>query len=214
MKPTKEQFDKMLNINNYTDEEIDFLNSYNWSDDVFEVNGRFGVVNCVEEQLVAPNFENFMFVSGGPLKLGDRLVAMQDHKWGILRIDGDNGMWELKPEFDFISCPNLLVACKKENKWGVLNTSTNEWLLPIELDDIALNDGFLFSNGVAFYTKDGKEGVLLSTGEFTKAIFDEIEYDIEEYIKVRIGDVWGYIDEKGQLTEEIEEAYFMDVDVL
>ena len=35
---------------------------------------------------------------------------------------------------------------------------------------------------------------------------------IDQFIKVRIGDVWGYIDEKGQFTEEVEEAYFRDVD--
>ena len=212
MKPTLEQFDKMLNITNYTDDEIDFLNSYNWSNEVFEVNGKFGVVNCVKEQMVAPNFEDFMLLSGKPLKLGDRVVAMQNKKWGILRIDGGNGIWELKPEFDFITCPNHFVACRKESKWGVLNTTTNEWLLPIELDEITLNDGFLFSNGVAFYGKDGKEGVILSTGEFTTAIFDEIEYDIDQFIKVRIGEVWGYIDEKGLFTEDEDQAYFMDVD--
>jgi hypothetical protein len=39
--------------------DLDFLNAYDWSTVLVEQNGKYGLINCIGEQLVSPNFENF-----------------------------------------------------------------------------------------------------------------------------------------------------------
>ncbi len=46
-------------------------------------------------------------------------------------------------------------------------------------------------------------------GEHTEAIFDEVELDLEQAVKVRIGESWGCINEEGQFTEDGDEACYV-----
>ena len=211
-KPTRAQFEHMLTITNFTDTEIDFLNQCDWSNEIIEADEKFGLKNCIGEQLVVPNYENFMLLSGIPLKIDDKLTAMKNGLWGILIIDGASGVWYLEPFYDYIGYPNPIVACKKDNKWGILNSETKTFIIPMVCDYVSDENGFIFCNGVGFYEIAGKHGVILQNGEHTQAIFDEIKYEINEPIKVRIDQNWGYINQHGELTNDSDEAYFMELD--
>jgi hypothetical protein len=45
-------------------------------------------------------------------------------------------------------------------------------------------------------------------GEHTEAIYDEVETEFDQAVKVRIGESWGYINEDGMITEDADEAYY------
>ena len=211
LKPNREEFAKKLAITNFTNKEIEFLNAYNWENEIFEKEGMKGLKNCIEEQIIAPHYEDFMLLTNDSLQVGDKVVTCHNRKWGILKTNGNKGEWILSPEYDRITYPNRYLACLKNEKWAVYDIQDNQWMLT-DLDNLTYNEGFLFCNGVAFFSKNNKEGVLLSTGEFTAPIFDEIDYAIEEPFKVRIANEWGFINEEGVFTTDEDEAYFMDVD--
>jgi hypothetical protein len=73
---------------------------------------------------------------------------------------------------------------------------------------IPLHNGFLFMNGIGLYKKDGRWGILNDAGEYTEALFDEVEEDIEGPVKVKLGEQWGFVQEDGTLSEEEDDAYF------
>lgn len=197
-------------IENGANSDLDFLNAYDWSTELVEKNGKYGLVNCIGEQLLNPNFEDFQMMSGHDMKIGDRVVAQLNDKWGVIQLDGGDGVWIVEPEYDYIGYPNSITSFKKGNKWGVMNINTKEWILPLVCDKIYGSSGFMFVNGIGVYEIAGKSGLILENGEFTEAIYDEIDLTAEVYSKARIGDQWGYIAQDGQLVEDPDEAYFYE----
>lgn len=207
-KPSQAQYAKF--IEEGLNSDLDFLNAYDWSTELVEQNGKYGLVNCIGEQLLTPNFENFQMMSGHDMKIGDRVVAQLNGKWGIVTLDGGAGTWVVEPEYDYIGYPNNITSFKKDNKWGVMNIATKEWILPLVCDKIYGSNGFLFVNGIGVYEIAGKSGLILENGEFTQAIYDEIDLVAEEFSKARIGELWGYIAKDGQLVQDPDEAYFYE----
>lgn len=108
----------------------------------------------------------------------------------------------------YISYPNRIAGCLKDGKWGYLDTLENEFIIPLTCDKIFIDNGFVFCNGIVTFEINGRWGVIRSDGECTDAIFDEVDVELDQAVKVRIGDVWGYVNEDGQSTEYGDEAYF------
>jgi hypothetical protein len=190
--------------------DLDFLNAYDWSTELVEQNGKYGLVNCIGEQLLMPNFENFQMMSSHDMKIGDRVVAQLNDKWGIVTLDGRAGVWVVEPAYDYIGFPNSITSFQKDNKWGVMNISTKEWILPLVCDKIYGANGFMFVNGIGVYEIGEKSGLILENGECTEAIYDEVDLVAEEFSKARIGDTWGFIAKDGQLVQDPDEAYFYE----
>ena len=65
-------------------------------------------------------------------------------------------------------------------------------------------------NGIGVYEIGEKSGLILDNGEFTEAIYDEIDLVADEFSKARIGDRWGFIAKDGQLVQDPDEAYFYE----
>ena len=65
-----------------------------------------------------------------------------------------------------------------------------------------------YCNGIGTFEINGKWGVMREDGEHTEAIFDEVETDFDVAVKVRIGEVWGWINEEGQFTKDGDEACY------
>src|SRR5690554_658719 len=190
------------------DEGIELKQKFDWSSELIEKDGKYGLKNCVGELLAPCLFEDFKVLGGVFLKQTDRVVAQQGGKWGVLQADG-SGAWLVQPEYDYISFPNRLVAVKKEENWGVLDVTTLEFIIPLEQDLVYTPNGFLFMNGVAFFEKNGKTGMLDDYGHKTEAVFDEVDYD-ESIIKVLYEGKWGYADKDGNFTEDPDENVYYD----
>ena len=208
LKPSREQFYKYINGVLSEDEAHDFYNTYDLENQVYEENSKFGLVNCTGEILVLPLFDDFRLLSSKPLVPGNKVVAQQNSLWGIVKVDGELGEWMIEPTYEYISYPNTIAACYKDKKWGVLNTTTNEFIIPMICDHISLENGFIFCNGIGTFEINGKWGVMREDGEHTEAFFDEVELDLEQAVKVRIGETWGYINEDGKFTVDRDESCY------
>lgn len=190
-------------------ELLNLMNSYDWSCEVFEENGKYGLKSCIGKVLLPAKFDNFKALANVHVNEGQKMVAMQDGKYGILLADGV-GEWIVAPEFDEIGYPNIITSVYKDGKWGVINTSSGEFIIPAELDLLYGGNDFIFNNGMAYFEKDGKVGVMNENGEFTQAIFDEAEPNEHGVITVTLNGKEGFIDEKGQFTQDEDEAWFME----
>ena len=218
-KPTPADFEKRRLYNTkfqegiVTDEEnfdyLDFMNSIDWSPELFEENGKCGLKTALGEMILPPVYDDMSLPY--EVNKGDRIVALKDGKCGIVIAD-TKGTWLIKPEFDYIGYPNTLTHVCKDGKWGVLNIATGEYLIPLECDKVFSEGGYLFVNGIGTFEKDGKIGVITQYGAFTQPIFDEVEFDDEAPVKVKFNGEWGYINEENQFTKDEEEAcYFYEM---
>lgn len=212
-RPIDAAIEKWNKLYDKEDSELLFklLQEYDFDIAIFESNGKYGLKNWDGSILATPIYDDFTMFAHHDLSLGSKIVAYSGDKCGIIQM-GDKEQWILEPKYDYIGFPKNLVNVYSERKAGVYDLVKNDWLIPVELDELSDNNGVMFSNGIAFYSKEGKQGVLLSTGEHTGAKYDEIDYSIDEYLKVRIGNKWGYIGEVGELVDDIDEAYFTEMD--
>jgi len=199
------------NTRESSDEWLALMSSYDWSSELFEVDGKYGLKSCVGEILLPAAFDDFKVLGGTYLPKGATVVAELDGKMGVVRADGV-GEWLVAPEFDDIGYPNAITAVRKGNKWGVLDLTRGELLIPVELDAIYGGSGFMFVNGMAYYEKDGKVGVMNENGECTATIFDTAEPNESGVIEVTLNGETGFINREGQFTADEDEAWFMESD--
>lgn len=189
-------------------EYLNFLNSFNWKTEIFEKDGKHGLVSPLGEVLLPPQYDDFMMLSHQELKKGDRVVAMQNGKWGVIIADGQ-GTWLIEPQYDYIGYPNSITQVRKGDKWGVLDLDKKDFLIPLECDKIYADSGYMFVNGIGAYEKSGKMGFITIEGKFTQPIFDDTDWDVEGLLKVKLNDQWGYVTEGGQFTLIPDEAYYV-----
>lgn len=188
-------------------EYLEFLNQFDWGGELFMDGELCGLKNALGEVMLAPAFEDMKLMTQRDIKKGDRIVAQQNGKWGVVLADGV-GTWLVGPEYDTVGYPNDLTYVCKDCKWGVLNLTTLSFLIPVECDKIYADSGFMFTNGIGYYEKDGKTGVISASGEFTGAIFDEVDGDPDGFVKVKYNGEWGFINEENEFTTDEEEAYY------
>lgn len=188
------------------EEYIAFREKFDWSTELTGVDDKYGLKNCFGEQIVPNDFEDFKVLNGTVMKDESRVVTKKGGKWGILKTDG-SGEWILKPEYDFISYPNSILAVRNGDKWGIMNIEKNEFIVPLEQDYVYTPLGILFENGICVFMKNEKYGFMNEFGEKTDAIFEEVDY-LDGIVKVLYNRKWGFVDENSQFTEDEDEAYF------
>jgi len=194
--------DKILN-----EEYIEFLNKFDWSPERFEENGKVGLKTSYGKILVPAIVDDLDVFSGW----GDEVpavVAYLNGKAGVIKGDG-TGEWIIKSSYDEIGFPNSITFVGNGNKYGIINIYTEEIIVPIECDIIYNSQGIIFDSGYSVFKKGEKYGILSEDGILTETIFDEVEGGgIGDIVKVRLGNEWGYIDEKGKFTLDEDDAYF------
>ena len=212
-RPTQEEYEeyKQLESEGRLDELIELHNQYDWSAEVFEENGFYGLKSCLGELLIPAKFQDFKLLSAENVSRGNKVVAYDNFKLGIIRADGF-GDWLVKPEYDAIGYPNALTSVRINDKWGVLDTNTGELVLPVVYDKIYNGNSFMFMNGIAYLVKNEKYAVMNIYGEYTEAIFDDAVPNENGTIEVTIAGLEGYIDKNGQFTTDIDEAYYAEID--
>ena len=200
-RPTQEIYEELQIVKkgNNDDRYLEIMNNYNWAVELFENNGKFGIKNWDGTILLPPAFDDFRMMTSGLYEMGDKMAVFIDNKEGIVKMDGENWSWLLKPEFDFISYPSSIIAVKKGSFWGIINLMTSEYMVKPELDEVHLHGGgFLFVNGIGIFKKGNKYGVVNDYGGITEIIFDEISLDYDGMLSVRKDELWGWVNENGQ----------------
>lgn len=208
-RPTKADYIKRKDIisqyGELSDEHINILNSFDWSTQVFMEDDKYGLKSALGIVILDADYEEFQMLSSTEFITGDRVVAKQNDKWGVLVIDGP-GSWLIEPEYDYIGYPNNLTHVKKGNEWGVLDIEKKDFLLPLGSGKIEAHSGFMFTNGIGVYEKDGKYGVIVDDGTYTDPIFDKVDDEPFGLVKVRLNKIWGYISKNRQFTENKDEV--------
>ena len=193
-----------------SNQEKKLFDSYDEKEVVITENGKYGIKTPDGEVILPPLYDNFkkpMY-----LKKGTRVVVEVRGKWGVVIADG-TGTWLIKPEYEYIGYPNDIVNICKNGLWGVLNIATGEYLIPPECESVSNDQGFIFTNGIGYYEKGGKCGVIRDDGAFTEAIYDEVDGFPDEVVKVKYNGQWGYIDENNSFTTDEDSAcYHFDVE--
>jgi len=188
----------------FSGEYFRLWDAFDWSPEVIEENGSYGIRLAVGEVILPPLFEDLgVYVN---VKKGDRVAVKQNGKWGVVVADGTGKHWIVEPRFDWIGFPNPLTPVKKGDKWGVYDLTKNRYLVPPECDSMETAGGYLFTNGTAICEKDGKYGLITDAGLFTGTVFDDIDNPPEEPVKVKYKGVWGWLNEKGRFTTDEDEA--------
>ncbi|MGE5406610.1 MAG: WG repeat-containing protein [Methanosarcina sp.] len=216
----REQLEKALNENwseEINDEHLELLESLDWDTELIHEGKKCGLKTVLNEIVLPPVFDDLRLMTGTSGKyyevhMDQRVVAMKDGKWGVVIADG-NGTWIVDPVYDYMGYPNDLTHVCKDGKWGVLNIPEKAFLIEPVCEEVADNSGFLFCNGIGFYKKDGKYGIIEEGGNFTPAIFEDYEGVPEGAVKVKYNGEWGYADQKGQFTTDHDaSAYWFDLD--
>ncbi len=207
-KPTIQDFEKRNQLAANSDAYFEMISSYDWSTVAYENEGKYGLKTCVGTILCNAIYDDFITISNSELNIGDKIVATVNDKNGIILLDGI-GTWLIEPEYDYIGYPNNITIMKKDDKWGVYNLKEKSFIIPLICDWVSNENGFLFCNEIGFYGVANKTGVILSNGEFTKAIFDEVDLEDSGVVKVRYQNEWGYINEAGNFTNNEDDAYYI-----
>jgi hypothetical protein len=213
-RPTEAVWNKKVELEELeaTDDLMGLMNEYDWSNEMFEEEGRFGLKSCMGDILLPAKFDGLKLLSSQNLPKGAKVVACKDNKWGIVKADGF-GEWCIQPEFDDIGFPNYFTAVRKGDKWGILNTELNEWVVELEMDEICNGSSFPFINGVAYFMKDGKMGVMTDRGYCTDPVFDEVMADDSGLITATCNGQTGFINREGELITDPDEAWFMESEI-
>ncbi len=185
----------------------DMEQKYDMSAELFEDGEKWGLKNAIGEVILEPAYDNFKMMTHETLDTGDRVVAQLNDRWGVLKIDG-KGSWIMPPEYDYIGYPNTITHAKKDDKWVIMDLAEKKILVD-NCESVDEWNGFMFGNDVGFYKKNGKHGVIMSSGQFTEPIFDDIDYDPDLFVKVYYEGKWGYINAQNEFTEDEDDAYYM-----
>jgi hypothetical protein len=216
-RPTKAIYDERINLeqqlnaewnDDLSDQHLNILNNYDWSTSVFQEGDMYGLKMWDDAILLPAEFDNFKTLNSEELNFGYRVVANINNKEGVVLPEKNGWSWLLNPEFDYITYPNDIVAVKKGEKWGIYCFSKTKYLIPIECEMITIHSGFLIMNGIGQFKKDGLWGIISDSGEYTEAIYNEVEDDIEGPVKVKLGEKWGYVKEDLTFSENEDDAYF------
>lgn len=207
MKPNKKiirEIEGLLNEGRFSEAE-EIKRKFDWTSEITGTTGSHGIKNCLDEQIVPNALEDFKYIGLQYIAKGYFLVAQKDNQWGVLKADCFVH-WVIEPIYDYISFPNDLLAVSKDGKWGVLDLTSNEFVIPLEQDSVSVRDDSIFYDGIAFYEKDGKIGLLNEYGQKTEAIFAKV--DFTDNVHVLFNGKWGYANEIGEFTERRRESAF------
>ena len=209
-KPTKDLVLEVLNIKTRLDsinlnreyEIINALNiqksgimeSYDWSDQEFEVNGKSGLADCFGEVLIPAEFDETWFRANYFVTREKPIACKKGDKWGMVLPDGKG---TIVTDFlydniflgEYYSFWNFIIVAM-EGKYGFIDIKGNS-LTPIELDEI-----YQPENNMGQVRKGEKYGFIYGNGDYIEPVYDEIRFsDLENLFQVKLNDQWGYIDQ-------------------
>ena len=175
--------------------------------EVFEHDGRYGVYHALfDVELVPPLYDELRLIDS----VGTTLIyiARCGNKYGIVKADGiGTEMYPfvcdaIEPYAEIFD----LCSFRRDGKVGLLSLNGNqryiELLTPV-YDSLDAHPGTPYIE----LRKDGKVG-LYGTTLPLPPIYDEIHIPQHlGWVKVNLHGQWGYINHKGQFTEDINQAF-------
>jgi len=105
---------------------------------------------------------------------------------------------------DMGTMANAAIPAKQNGKWGLLDGSGSEWIVPNEYDAI-ITDSLgraYFRNAV--FVRSGDEVKLIVDGEFVGETYEEAKPFVDSMAAVKKNGKWGFIDIRGNIRIECQ----------
>lgn len=184
-------------------EKSKLFDDYNWFDQAFVENGRYGVKDVLGETIVPAMFDNYVELFHYNFRLS-AIPMVLDGKTILVKADGSGDVIP-NTEYDSIHYASYTPYYRmwKDGKFGFMASDGTVYV------DCICDNYYEPVNGLASYQSGGKWGLIDMLGNVTAPIFDEIiDPEPEESVKVRVGDNIGFVDKNGNFTIDDEEAYW------
>ena len=177
-------------------------------DIVFSINGKYGLQRVTGEVVVPAIFDgiperyNYIFeLQSG--EYGRCIPVIRNNKYALCKMDG-NGTLVTDFIYDkiyrYFYSRNIYFVVIQDGKKGLIYND-GEVAIPCEMDEI-----YGEYHGIIPFKKGNKLGLFDYIA--TAPIFDDILIECEEYVQVKQGNKWYYIDIGGNPTSEKDRAIF------
>ena len=191
-------------INAYLREQQDLHAKYSFYDQVFEENGLKGVRDLKGNIRVPAIYTNFyelydyMNMYAPEMKNLPICAYDQNNKCALVLPNGKGTpltpfIYDAIVKDRFVHEFTIVQGDKK----GVMDKKGNV-LVPCEMDDV-----YEFFNSIQVLVSNGKFGLITDWGLYIAPIYDELN-EKNDYVYVRLGDTWGYIDHGGKFIDEAD----------
>ena len=182
---------EMINLMNSQKSEI--MDSYDWSDQEFEADGKIGLTDCFGEVLIPAEYDETWYRANYFVTREKPIACKKDDKWGMVLPDGKG---TIVTEFrydnlflgEYYSFWNFIVVAM-EDKYGFIDIKGNS-LTPIELDEI-----YQPGDKMGKVRKGDKFGFIYYNGDYIEPVYEEISYsDSDNRLCAKLSGQWGYVD--------------------
>ena len=196
------------------DELTMLLDEYNTFDIVFEENGKKGLKDIAGRVRVPAVYEGFAETYAYTFNRKRPVPALNgDGMCALVTTDG-TGVPLCGFEYDYIEfmfASDGYYRCEKvidgKTRFGILNAQ-GELLIPCEMDVV-----HAISNSFSGIVKDGKVGLLTTSGVYIAPVFDDLDED-GEFVKACKDGVWGYISARGEFIDMADEERLEEEELL
>jgi hypothetical protein len=171
-KPTADDYIRrelfQSNQDHDTNEYLNFMNSIDWSSEVFEEEGKYGLKNALGEVVVKPNYEGIQYYPFTEFQTQHNIALKYNGKWGVQSLLTHE--WVVEPVFDYVGYPSNFLPVIKDGKWGVYNIREKNYLIPLVCESLfseAIFDDVEWWEGPVKVLYDGVWGYLDEQAMFT-----------------------------------------------
>ena len=202
-------------VNAYIREQYDLHTKYTFFDQVFEENGMRGVKDIKGyirvPAIYADFYELYDYMDMYASEMKDLPICAYDqhNKCALVIPDGKGTpltpfIYDAIVKDRFVHEFTIIQGDKK----GVMDKKGNI-LVPCEMDNV-----YEYFNSIQVLEAGGKLGLTTDWGLYVAPIYDDID-EKNDYVYVRLGDTWGYLDHCGKFIDEsdeetIEESYLLN----
>ena len=156
---------------------------------------------------VPDGFDEIVITYDGRERMELPIPVRKDGKCCLIATDGSGKVlseckYDLLFREPFVEWVNYIAL--KDGKYGILDIDGRE-VVPCVMDAIYERQD---PDGVLPLEKDGLWGIYADDEAYIYPRFDELEIYSEDYIRVRSGDLWGWLDAAGNLTTDKSQAFY------
>lgn len=175
------------------------LNNMYWSDREFEENGHIGLVDYKGNMVVPPLFESCIGCATlSDTKLQHYACAVKENgRWKFVDRDGKATSLGSK-SYDSVEDDVSFWFVTNNGCCGLVGHEQGREVVPCEMSHMFMDDWFI---------KNGKYGYYKADEDlYIEPEYDEFIIEYNKPLRVRKGDVWGYISECGDFSTELKDS--------
>lgn len=169
--------------------------------------GKAGLNGFDNNEVLPCKFDEILITFDGEERMEHPIPVRMAGKCGLVNPDGIGSVvcpfqYDLLFREPYADHVNYIAI--KNGKYGIVDTNGME-IIPCMMDVIFERQDI---DGILPLLKDGKWGIYADGDSYITPKFDELLIQSEDYIRARIGVEWGWITFEGDLTLDLEKAFY------